>query len=183
MMVWFFFEKREKGKSRCFAKQQLIGMSIFLMTMFLMSCESNQNTGNKELVKTYFDAAFAKNYELLDTLLHQDFIFIGPKLSDTLDKPELINSWKSTHQRNDIMKMHHPKIYDVSQQAILGKNQSLILHYYDAEFHNADLDVWVEFPVHVKFLIAEDKIQQAQIIINQSDIQKQLGYTIIPPNK
>ena len=44
MLVWFFFDKREKRKSRFFAKQQLIGMSIFLM-----SCESNQNTGAKKL--------------------------------------------------------------------------------------------------------------------------------------
>lgn len=153
------------------------------MTFSLMSCESDNKHSDREIVSTYFEAAFAKNYALIDSLLHPDFIFIGPKRSDTLDKTALINSWKSTHRRNDTLKMLHPKIYDVSDQEILGENESLILHYYDAEFHNADLGVWVQFPVHVQFLITEDKIKQAQIMVNQSDIQEQLGYTITPPNK
>ncbi len=85
--------------------------------------------------------------------------------------------------RNDILQMNNPKLYDVSDQESLGNNQSLVLHYYDARFHNSDLNLWIEFPVHVKFFICKDKIHQAQIIMNQSDVQSQLGYTITPPKK
>ena len=79
------------------------------------------------------------------------------------------------------MEMYQQKVYDVSNQEKLLKNQSLVLFYYDAKFHNSAIDRWVEFPVHVKFLLQSDKILSAQIIMNQSDVQQQLGYTIIPP--
>lgn len=151
------------------------------MCLPCISCEQKDNSSGKVLVDTYFEAAFANDYDALNKLLHDDFIFLGPKLSDTLDKQGLIKSWQSTHFRNDTLLMRNPKTYDVSEQENLANNEYLILHYYDARFHNSDLDLWVEFPVHVKFSIFKDRIQQAQIIMNQSDVQKQLGYKIILP--
>jgi len=163
-------------------RKQLRYLNIFLASILLLGCERAQTGAEKELVEAYFEAAFAKDYQVLDELLRDDFIFIGPKVSDTLSKDALIESWRSTHARNDILQMRNPKVYDVSEQEVLGRDQSLIVHYYDARFHNSDLDLWIEFPVHVTFLITRDKIQQAQIIMNQSDVQMQLGYTIIPPH-
>ena len=140
-------------------------------------------SSGKAIVERYFDAAFAQDYTILEDVLHEDFLFLGPKLSDTLDKQALIKSWKSTHQRNDTLLMRNPKMYDLSIQEGLEGDSSLVLHYYDARFHNSDLNLWVEFPVHVKFFIFREKIHQAQIIMNQSDVQSQLGYTITPPKK
>ena len=156
-------------------------VSLLVLLAFCFGCEPGESSAEKQLVEAYFTAAFAEDYSSLEAMLHDDFVFLGPKLADTLNKQDLINSWRSTHARNDTLLMQNPRIYDVSRQATLAEEQSLVLHYYDARFHNADLDRWVEFPVHVKFLIFQERIQQAQIIINQSDIQKQLGYTIIPP--
>ncbi|MCW5518155.1 nuclear transport factor 2 family protein [Muriicola sp. Z0-33] len=154
----------------------------------LMACstsdpsgQSTKDSSRKTIVESYFEAAFAQDYSTLEDLLSEDFLFLGPKISDTLDKQALIKSWKSTHQRNDTLLMRKPKVYDVSAQEGLSRDSSLVLHYYDARFHNSDLNLWVEFPVHVKFILFKDKIHQAQIIINQSDIQSQLGYTITPP--
>ncbi len=158
-------------------------LSLLLAPLLLLGCQSTQPAPGKELVEAYFAAAFAKDYARLDELLHEDFIFIGPKRSDTLDKKALINSWRSTHLRNDSLRMHDPRVYDVSAQETLNRDESLILHYYEAEFHNSDLKTWVEFPVHVKFLTHRDKIKRAQIIMNQSDVQTQLGYTILPPKE
>ncbi len=155
--------------------------TLLLSTGLLLGCISQKPNTAKEIVETYFEAAFAEDYALLDSLLDEDFEFVGPKVSNRLDKQSLMESWRSTHRRNDSMQMLNPRIYDVSDQEALNSGQSLILHYYDARFHNTDLEVWVEFPVHVQFHVQAGKIEKAHIIMNQSDVQQQLGYTIIPP--
>lgn len=163
-------------------KVKLVCIGLFFAAISIIGCESAQESNGKDIVANYFTAAFAEDYVSLDSLLAEDFVFIGPKISDTLDKPALIRSWKSTHQRNDSLQMHNPRIYDVTGQGTLDQEASLILHYYDARFHNADFGVWVEFPVHVQFRVLAGKIQWAQIIMNQSDVQSQLGYRTVLPD-
>lgn len=183
MKAWEYISSGSDMTDSIFKPSRFFNFGIVLLLLMISSCRQSENHSAKALVEAYFDAAFTKDYELLDELLHDDFIFIGPKLSDTLDKKALIKSWQSTHQRNDTLLMRNAKIYDVSMQEGLSVDSSLVLHYYDARFHNSDLNLWVEFPVHVKFSLFKEKIYKAQIIMNQSDIQSQLGYTITPPKK
>ena len=167
--------------------KQVWYISFFFL---LMACSTSNPSGKstsrssgKAVVKSYFDAAFAQDYSSISELLHEDFLFIGPKISDTLNKQALIKSWQSTHERYDTLLMRNPKVYDVSRQEGLSGDSALLLHYYDTRFHTSDLNVWVAFPVHMKFYIFKGEIHQAQIIMNQRDVQSQLGYTITPPKK
>ena len=135
-----------------------------------------------QITDDYFKAAFAKDYATLDVLLDDDVLFFGPQKKDTLDKVELIDSWRRTHDRNDIMEYNNPKIYSAIFAMGDEKPSKWVFQYYDAHFHNSDQDIWLDFPVHVKFKFKNDKIYRMYIIINQAEIQKQLGYTITAPS-
>lgn len=161
---------------------------FLLISLLLLKSCSSQNEQVKttsikkmQITNAYFKAAFSKDYTSLYKLLDDGVLFFGPQKKDTLNKEELIDSWHRTHAHNDIMEYNNPKIYAAVFAIGDEKPTEWIFHYYDAHFHNSDLDVWLDFPVHVKFRFKEDKIDRMYISINQAEIQKQLGYKIIPP--
>ena len=148
-------------------------LSLLTLSIIFFACsgpEKESDDAYKKLVDQYFEAALTQDYARLAPLLHEDVQFVGPKIADTLTKAELLESRNDYHTTFDT-------VYRWAEENIClqSKGEPEVLYYYMGRFHNRDLDVWVEFPIHVRARFKDQQLHRMQIFANQADIQMQLG--------
>ncbi len=130
-----------------------------------MACSHGEDA-KQGLMKAYFEASFSQDYKSLENLLHPDLLFVGPKISDSLNRDELIDSWRSFHKAFDLAHRNNEESFQVGEE---------VFYYYEAEFHHGAKDRWLRFPLHVRVRFRDEKISFIQIYVNQADILKQLN--------
>jgi len=107
----------------------------------------------------------------ISKLLHPDLLFLGPKIEDSLNKVELLQSWGSFYQTFDNLEMREVRSIFIMDQ----EGKPSVSFYYLAHFHHRRKERWVNFPIHIRAWFLANKISRIRIFVNQPDISSQLS--------
>ena len=144
-------------------------LTLSILVTLNIGCSQKEEVLQRQ-VERYFNAAFSQDFFELEKILADDCLFVGPKITDSLNKEELIESWASFHEAFDQATRNNRESYAVNHA-----NGPEVFYYYESEFHHREKDVWLRFPLHVRVRFKESQISFIQIYVNQADIQSQMS--------
>lgn len=172
------FVKSYRGKTM---KHVLCAISL----VFLMPGCTQTGTGNTEasiaVVKNYLEAVDNNDYDLMESLLADDYLGLGPSLDDSTNKELALASWKWNTEN-----LYEDVQYERTQTlATTIKDGSLAgewaFNWAHVTIKYKDGRGPVSLMVNAVYKIEDGKIARSRTFYNEADVYRQLGYRVFPP--
>jgi hypothetical protein len=157
---------------------------ILLMFALLASCtpQTNSSAENVELIKKYVEAVELNDTAVMENLLADDYLGLGPSVNDSIDKTGAIANWKEN-------------IGNLYESIKYSKSRILSTNVPDGENKGEWVSNWAELKIVYKkdqkevtvwtntvYKIENNKISKSLTFYNEADVLKQLGYVFINPD-
>ena len=146
------------------------------MSFIACSVADKKATNNIALIKKYVEAVETENYEVMESLLAENYKGYGPSYSDSTNRELALAAWKE-----NIENLYESISYERSQFATVsildGPNQGewisnwaeLKIRYKN---NRGSAIVWA----NTNYQIENEKIVKSYTFYNEADVLKQLGY-------
>ncbi len=148
-----------------------------------MSCNqaTNNNEANIAVVEKYIKAVETENYEAMSALLDENYLGLGPSISDSTGREAALASWKE-----NVANLYDNIVYERSQTAPIsikeGDNQGeWIANFAQLKITYKDktsVVIWA----NTNYKVENGKIVRSFTFYNEADALRQLGYVFINPN-
>ncbi len=180
-----FVKDKNSGKSLIY---QLITMKYLLLTIslvFLMAGCTQMDTDNTEasiaVVKQYLESVDNNDYDLMESLLADDYLGLGPSLDDSTNKEMALASWK-WNSENLYEEVHYERTQTLATSI---KDGSLAgewaFNWTHVTIKYKDGSGPVSLMVNAVYKIEDGKIARTRTFYNEADVYRQLGYRVFPP--
>ena len=158
---------------------------ILTLTVFLgllAACQPPDNSqASIDLVQKYLEAVDHNDYELMASLLADDYVGLGPSIDDSTNKEQALANWK----------WNTDSLYeDVSYERTQTFASTIKDGPYagDWAYHWAHVTITyqdgsgpVELLMNAVYKIENGKIARSRSFYNEAEVWEQLGYRIFPP--
>ncbi len=157
---------------------------VFLTSIFLIGCTINQKNTEENvlLIEEYIKAVETENYNLMSSLLDDNYVGFGPSINDSLGKVEALDNWKANiEQLYD--KIKYQKSRNIAITITTGNNQGeWVSNWAQLEITykggRRSVTIWA----NTIYQIENHKIVKSTTFYNEADVLRQLGYVFINPN-
>ena len=160
-----------------------LSIVLLIPIFFIGCCNDQKNTEqNALLIEDYVKAVETEDYNLMSSLLHENYMGYGPSINDSLTKVEALANWKVNSDKL-YEKIQYQESRNIGINITSGKNQG--------EW----VSTWAQLEITYKgergsvvlwantiYLIENSKILKSYTFYNEADVLKQLGYVFIDPN-
>jgi len=151
------------------------------VSVMILGCTSNppdHSADNVALIEKYVKAVESKDYEIMESLLSDDYIGLGPSYRDSTGKADALENWKY-----NIENLYESIKYERSRNAAVaipdGENKGewvsnwgeLNIVYKDG---SGPITIWA----NTVYEIQNGKIIKSYTFYNEADALRQLGYRI-----
>ncbi len=159
--------------------------SVLIIGVLAVFMSCNQPTNNSEanvaVVEKYIKAVEIEDYEAMAALLDENYLGLGPSISDSTGREAALASWKE-----NVENLYDNIVYERSQTAAIlikeGDNSGewvanfaqLKITYKD----KASVVIWA----NTNYKVENGKIVKSFTFYNEADALRQLGYVFINPN-
>jgi len=157
---------------------------VLLIPIFFIGCSNDQkNTEqNALLIEEYVKAVETEDYNLMSSLLDEDYMGYGPSINDSLTKVEALANWKANSDKL-YEKIQYQESRNIGINITSGKNQGeWVSSWAQLEItykgDKGSVSIWA----NTIYLIENSKILKSYTFYNEADVLKQLGYVFIDPN-
>jgi len=164
--------------------KQLIVLSFISMSLF--ACTSSAGKIEKEnlaIAKKYVNAVETMNYETMDSLLADNYKGYGPSVGDSTNKAEALASWKYNTENlyESIKYTNHTELAVTIKEGRAKGDWALNWAYLTIKYKDGrgPVNLWV----NSVYLIENGKIVMSRTFYNETDVLRQLNYTINPPQE
>lgn len=157
---------------------------LFLSITLLVSCSPNNHNSVKNiaLIEKYVQSVENLEYDIMDAMLANDYIGLGPSHNDSIGKSQTIENWKNNVE-NLYESIDYNKSRNIATSIEEGINEGewvsnwaeLTIVY---KKDKASVTIWA----NTLYQIKNDKIHKSYTIYNEADAMEQLGYVFINPN-
>ena len=157
---------------------------VLLASIFLIGCNNHQKSTEKNalLIEEYVKAVETEDYDMMSSLLHENYMGYGPSINDSLSKVEALANWQVNSDKL-YEKIRYQASRNIGINITTGKNQGewvstwaqLEITY---EGERGSVVIWA----NTIYLIENSKILKSYTFYNEADALKQLGYVFIDPN-
>lgn len=157
-------------------------LSIFLV--FLVSCSGGKTNTEKNiaLVENYVNAVQNLDYNLMETLLSEDYMGYGPSVNDSIGKIAAVKSWKKNVSEL-YEKIEYKKSRVMSVSLDDGPNKGdWVSNWAELEITYKKGNEVVRIMANTIYKVVGDKISKSYTFYNEADALKQMGYVFINPN-
>ena len=157
---------------------------VLLIPIFFIGCSNDQkNTEqNALLIEDYVKAVETEDYDLMSSLLHEDYKGYGPSINDSLTKVEALANWKANSDKL-YEKIQYQESRNIGINITSGKNQGeWVSSWAQLEITYKGDRGSVVLWANTIYLIENSKILKSYTFYNEADALKQLGYVFIDPN-
>jgi len=157
---------------------------VLLIPIFFIGCSNDQkNTEqNALLIEDYVKAVETEDYDLMSSLLHEDYKGYGPSINDSLTKVEALANWKANSDKL-YEKIQYQESRNIGINITSGKNQGeWVSTWAQLEITYKGEKGSVVLWANTIYLIENSKILKSYTFYNEADVLKQLGYVFIDPN-
>jgi len=157
---------------------------ILLMFTLITSCTKGIDTSaeNVALIKKYVEAVEQNDTAVMEGLLAENYIGLGPSVNDSIDKTGAIANWKEN-------------IGNLYESIKYNKSRVLSANVPDGENKGEWVSNWAELKIVYKkdqkevtvwtntvYKIENNKITKSFTFYNEADVLEQLGYVFINPD-
>jgi hypothetical protein len=162
-------------------KALLIPISAVLM----MSCSMSGNNQEKnlELIGNYVKAVENMDYGAMESYLDENYLGVGPSMSDSINKAQAVESWKAN-------------VDNLYERIKYNRSRNITATIPDGENMGEWVSNWAELTIDYKndqgsvtilantlYQIKDGKIIKSYTIYNQADALRQLGYVFNLPTE
>lgn len=164
-----------------------IALILILFFGCLVSCDSAGDSAlgeaNVAFVNKYIDAVESADFAAMESMLSDDYLGMGPSLSDSIGKEAAVEGWK----------MLTDELYE-SIEHRFRKTAAFSVSNGPEDIHGNWVTSWtvlrvkyknglgpVDLYVNAVYKIEDGKIARSRTFYNEADVMRQLGYTFVPP--
>ena len=162
--------------------KKLLFILVMLLTMISCSVQDKRADANTALIAKYVEAVENLDYDIMESILDDNYVGYGPSFNDSINKELAVSNWKS-----NIENLYESITY----------NQSRNLAQFIGNGENAGewVSNWAELSIVYKkdkkkvslmtntiYKIENGKIVKSYTFYNEADVLEQLGYVFINPN-
>lgn len=157
---------------------------VLLTSILFIGCNNNQKNAEKNvlLIEKYVQAVETTNYDMMSSLLDDNYVGFGPSIKDSIGKAEALANWEA-NMKQLYDKIQYQKSRNVAINITTGDNQgewvSSWAHLemtYKGE--RGSVIIWA----NTIYQIENNKILKSYTFYNEADALRQLGYVFINPN-
>ena len=158
-------------------------IALFISIFFIGCSNDQKNTEqNVLLIEKYVDAVETENYNVMSSLLDDNYIGLGPSFNDSIGKVEALANWKANMEKL-YDKIEYQKSRNISIGITSGENQGeWVSSWAQLEItYKGDIGsviIWA----NTIYQIENSKIIKSSTFYNEADALRQLGYVFINPN-
>ena len=163
-------------------KLNIKNMKHFILTiilgMFLIGCTSNNYSENVALIEKYIQSVESQDYEVMEAMLDENYLGLGPSYGDSIRKPAALENWKYN-------------IENLYENIKYNRSRSAAIIVSDGEHQGEWVSNWAELTITYKgdmgevtiwantvYQIENAKIIKSITFYNEADALYQLGYLI-----
>ena len=157
---------------------------VLLTSIFFIGCNNYQKNAEKNvmLIEKYVEAVETENYNVMSSLLDDNYIGLGPSFNDSIGKVEALANWKANMEEL-YDKIEYQKSRNVAINITAGDNQGeWVSSWAQLEItYKGDIGsviIWANTIYQIK----NNKIIKSSTFYNEADALRQLGYVFINPN-
>lgn len=161
-------------------------LSILIISVLgtFISCNqaTNNNEANVAVVEQYINAVETNNYEVMASLLDENYLGLGPSISDSIGRDAALASWKE-----NVANLYENIEYERSQTAAVSIRKGDNIGEWVANFaqlritykgDKKSIVIWA----NTNYKVENGKIVKSFTFYNEADALRQLGYVFINPN-
>lgn len=158
-------------------------LSFVLCVALLTSCDSTKATqeSNLKLIESYISAVENNEYETMASLLANDYVGIGPSVSDTTTKELALAAWKTNSaELYESIKYTKSRIFPITVKdgdypgEWVSNFALLTVNYKNGKS--------VQLLANTSYKIENGKITNSFTFYNEADALEQLDYVFIDLN-
>ncbi len=133
------------------------------------------------VVKQYLEAVDNHDYDLMESLLADDYLGFGPSLDDSTNKELALASWKWNVENlyEDVQYERTQTFASTIKDGELAGEWAYNWAYVTIKYKDGSGPV--SLMVNVVYKIEDGKIARSRTFYNEADIYEQLGYRVFPP--
>jgi hypothetical protein len=151
---------------------------LSLLFLGLVSCNDN-SIKNIELVERYIHAVENNDPDLMESLLAENYLGLGPSYGDSINKSSAVKNWKlsmsETYQKIEYKKSRNAIVKIVSGENLgdwVSNWAELQITYKN---DSKEVTIWA----NTIYQIEHDKIIKSYTFYNEADVLRQLDYVYI----
>ena len=157
---------------------------IILAFGILAGCDQSSATdaANVAVVEKYIQAVESEDYEIMASLLDEDYLGLGPSVYDSIGKTMALKNWQE-----NIANLYEKIEYQRSQLAPVtitsGDNRGAwVANWAQLQITYKDDRGSVIIWANTNYKVENNKIVKSYTFYNEADVLRQLGYVFINPN-
>jgi hypothetical protein len=164
--------------------KQLILLALISISLFACTSSADKKEkANLAIAQKYMQAVETNNVALMDSLLADNYIGYGPSISDSTNKADALESWKYNAENlyKSIEYTHHQELATTVKEGRAKGDWVLNWAYLTINYKDGrgPVHLWV----NVVYVIENGKIKMSRAFYNETDVLRQLNYTIAPPQE
>jgi hypothetical protein len=164
--------------------KQLIVLSFISISLFACTSSADKKEkANLAIAKKYVNAVETMNYATMDSLLADNYKGYGPSVGDSTNKAEALESWKYNTENlyESIKYTHHTELAVTIKEGRAKGDWALNWAYLTIKYKDGrgPVNLWV----NSVYLIENGKIVMSRTFYNETDVLRQLNYTIVSPQE
>lgn len=162
--------------------KKLVYLTLLLPLMMSCSFIGNNSEKNLALVEKYITAVENMNYEVMESILADDYRGLGPSIGDSIGKALALENWKI-----NVESLYEKIEYQRSQSAAVtvssGDNQGEWVSnwaqlYIEYKNDKGAVTIWA----NTIYKIENKQIVKSYTFYNEADALRQMGYIFYNPN-
>jgi hypothetical protein len=143
---------------------------------------SNNNATNVAVVEKYIKAVETEDYDVMASLLDENYLGLGPSITDSIGRDAALANWQE-----NVANLYDKIVYERSQTAPIFINDGPNKGEWVANFAELKITyqgdkgsviIWA----NTNYKIENGKIVRSLTFYNEADALRQLGYVFINPN-
>jgi len=157
---------------------------LTLLLPLMMSCSSLNDNSEKNLalVEKYVAGVENLDFEIMESILADDYLGLGPSIGDSIGKAQAVENWK-LNVETLYEKIEYQRSRNTAVTVTTGDNQGewvsnwaeLYIEYKNDE---GSVTIWA----NTIYKIENDQIVKSFTFYNEADALRQLGYVFYNPN-
>lgn len=161
-------------------KKSLFILAILLITISC-SVDNKHAAENVALIDKYVKAVENLDYDIMESVLDDNYMGFGPSINDSINKTLAVSNWKAN-------------VDNLYESITYSKSRNLAQFVPDGENAGEWVSNWAELSIVYKedqkkvhlwtntiYKIENGKIVKSYAFYNEADVLEQLGYVFINP--
>ena len=162
-------------------KKLLFLLAIIVMTI---SCDDQKKHAdeNVKLIEKYVEAVENLDYDIMESVLDDNYMGYGPSFNDSINKELAVSNWK-TNVDNLYESIDYNKSRNLAQFVEDGENAGeWVSNWANLSIVYKKDKKKVSLMTNTIYKIENGKIVKSYTFYNEADVLEQLGYVFINPS-